>query len=139
MSTSGVLADRFINFRQLRCILDRPLQPAGVEMVAAYNPSAWISREAAGGENILPASAQEQSTQTTFPPHFWLVLAGFLAVQLTYNHRRVNGFNLVVWLKFQIAGIRLAEFSTFAKTAQKLRFCRSTWIDVAAGYCRAAR
>jgi len=31
------------------------------------------------------ASVQEQSTQTTFSPHFWLVLTGFLAVQL-YNH-----------------------------------------------------
>jgi hypothetical protein len=28
------------------------------------------------------ASAQKQSTQTTFPPHFWLVMAGFLTVQL---------------------------------------------------------
>ena len=52
------------------------------------------------------ASAQEQSTQTTFLPHFWLGLAGFLAVQLTYNHLQENGFNLVVCLKFQIARFR---------------------------------
>ena len=63
------------------------------------------------------ASAQEQSTPPTFSPHFWLVLAGFLDVQLTYNHLQENGFNLVVGLKFQIAGIRQAEFSTFTKTA----------------------
>jgi len=48
-------------------------------------------------------SAQEQSTQNTFSPHFWLVLVGFLAVQWTYNHLQENGFNLVLCLKFQIA------------------------------------
>jgi len=48
------------------------------------------------------ALAQELSNQTIFSPHSWLVLAGFLAVQLTYNHLQENGFNLVVSLKFQI-------------------------------------
>jgi hypothetical protein len=38
------------------------------------------------------ASTQEQSTQNTFPPHFWLVLVGFLVVQWTYNHLQENGF-----------------------------------------------
>jgi len=32
------------------------------------------------------AFAQELVTQTIFSTHSWLVLAGFLAVQLTYNH-----------------------------------------------------
>ena len=40
-------------------------------------------------------------TQTFFSAHSWLVLVGFLAVQLTYNHLQENGFNLVVNLKFQ--------------------------------------
>jgi len=48
------------------------------------------------------ALAQELFTQTIFSPHSWLVLFGFLAVQLTYNHLQENGFNLVVSLKFQI-------------------------------------
>jgi hypothetical protein len=38
-----------------------------------------------------------------FLPHFWLVLAGFLGIQLTYNHLQDNEFSLVVRLKFQIA------------------------------------
>jgi hypothetical protein len=49
------------------------------------------------------ASAQEQSTQTTFSPHFWLVMAGFLTVQLTYKHLQENGLDLMVGLKFQTA------------------------------------
>jgi hypothetical protein len=57
--------------------------------------------------NLAPrlrfASTQEQSTQTTFSPHFWLALAGFLAVQLMHNHLQRNGLNLIVRLKFQIA------------------------------------
>ncbi len=47
--------------------------------------------------------AQEQSTQTTFSLHFWLVLAGFLVIQLIYNHLQDDEFHRVVRLKFQIA------------------------------------
>jgi hypothetical protein len=57
--------------------------------------------------------------QITFLPHFWLVLVGFLTVQLIHNQLRETGFNLAVRLKFQTAG-------TFAKTV-----C-STRIDMAA-------
>jgi hypothetical protein len=49
------------------------------------------------------ASAQEQSTHTTCSPHFWLVLAGFLAVQLMHSHLRESVSSLAVCLKFQVA------------------------------------
>jgi len=49
------------------------------------------------------ASAQEQSTQTTFSLHFWLALVGFLVIQLIYNHLQNNEFNRAVRIKFQIA------------------------------------
>jgi hypothetical protein len=50
------------------------------------------------------ASTQEQSPPTTFLPHFWLVLAGFLDIQLIYTHLQDDEFHRVVKLKFQITG-----------------------------------
>jgi hypothetical protein len=44
-----------------------------------------------------------KTTHAAFSLHFWLVLAGFLAVQLMHNRLQGNGVNLLVWLKIQIA------------------------------------
>ena len=48
------------------------------------------------------ALAQKQPTQTTFSPHFWLVLANFLVIQWMYNHLQDDEYNQVVRLKLQI-------------------------------------
>jgi hypothetical protein len=49
------------------------------------------------------ASAQEQSTQTTFPSHFWHVLAGCLDIQSMHTRLQKSNFGLAVRLKFQTA------------------------------------
>jgi hypothetical protein len=49
------------------------------------------------------ASAQKQSVQTAFSPHFWLVLVGWLDVQSMHTCLQKSNFGLAVRLKFQIA------------------------------------
>ena len=49
------------------------------------------------------ALAQEQSVQTAFSPHFWLVLVGCLDVQFMHTRLQKSNFGLAVRLKFQIA------------------------------------
>ena len=63
------------------------------------------------------ASVSKHSPQTTSFSYTWLVLVGCLGVIYLYDAFAHQIFDLVVRLKFQIAGIRLVLFNTFPETA----------------------
>jgi hypothetical protein len=46
---------------------------------------------AIAGTNSAVPFVQNQSTQTTVSPHFWLALTCFLTIQLMDKHLQANG------------------------------------------------